>query len=259
MLDIKQIASFYPDSLRPFKKNILREYLQYKILEAMFNSPAANDLSFMGGTAIHMLHGSHRFSEDLDFDNLGLNSDGFNDLISQIKKSMIRQGYHIESRVVIKNAFRAYLKFPEVLYRNKITRHKQEKLSIQIDMEPQNYHYSPDHFILNKFDVFQRINAAPIDLLLSQKILCVFMRSRIIGRDFYDIIFLFKKTQPDFSYLQDKIQIGNAKDLKRRLLEKCKNVDFDRLAKDISPFLYNPDEAKKIKLFPDFINQVNIE
>ncbi len=259
MLDIKQIASFYPKSLRPFKKNILREYLQHKILEAVFNSPAANYLSFIGGTAIHIIHGSHRFSEDLDFDNLSLNPDGFNKLVSQIKKSMSRQGYHIESRVVIKNAFRAYLKFPEVLYRNKITRHKQEKLSIQIDMEPQNYHYSPDQFILNKFDVFQRINAAPIDLLLSQKILCVFMRPRIIGRDFYDIIFLLGKTQPDFSYLQDKIHIRNGKELKSRLREKCKDADFDRLAKDISPFLYNPDEADKIKMFPEFINQVDIE
>ena len=36
MLDIKQIESFYPEPLRPFRKNLLREYLQYKILEAIF-------------------------------------------------------------------------------------------------------------------------------------------------------------------------------------------------------------------------------
>ena len=29
MLDIKQIESFYPEPLRAFKKNLLREYLQF--------------------------------------------------------------------------------------------------------------------------------------------------------------------------------------------------------------------------------------
>ena len=36
MLDLKQIESFYPEYLRSFKRNLLREYLQYKILEAIF-------------------------------------------------------------------------------------------------------------------------------------------------------------------------------------------------------------------------------
>jgi len=30
MLNIKQIEQNYPENLRAFKKNILREYLQYK-------------------------------------------------------------------------------------------------------------------------------------------------------------------------------------------------------------------------------------
>ena len=256
MLDIKQIETFYPDSLKPFKRNILREYLQYKILEAVFDSPLGNRLSFMGGTAIHILHGSHRFSEYLDFDNQGLGAEDFKGLVSQITKQMSRQGYKIESRVTQKKAFRAYLKLPEILYRNKITRHKQEKLAIQIDTEPQNFQYSKDQFILNKFDVFQRINAVPVDLLLSQKILCVFTRPRIIGRDIYDIIFLLGKTHPNFSYLQERIHIGNFEVLKKRLLEKCRNVDFNRLANEVSPFLFNPDEAKKIFIFPDYIKKM---
>lgn len=257
MLDIKQIETFYPDSVKPFKKNILREYLQYKLLEAVFDSSYGPYLSFMGGTAIHILHGSSRFSEDLDFDNLGLRSDDFKSLVSQVKKRISRQGYHIESRIRTKKAFRAYLKFPKVLYRNGITKHKQEKLSIQIDMEPQNFKYSKVPFILNKFDVFQRIHSVPADLLLSQKILCVFTRSRTIGRDFYDIIFLLGKTHPNYSYLQEKINIGNSSVLKKRLLEKCRSVDFNRLAREVSPFLFNPDEAKKISLFPDYLKKTN--
>jgi len=253
MLDIKQIETFYPDFLKPFKKNILREYLQYKILEAIFDSPFGNRLFFMGGTAIHVLHGSNRFSEDLDFDNLDLLSNDFKDFASQIVKRLSLQGYNIEPKVVTKKAFRVYLKFPEILYENKITQHKHEKLSIQIDTEPQNFQYSKDQFILNKFDVFQRINAVPINLLLSQKISCIFTRPHLMGRDFYDILFLLGKTSADFSYLEQKLGIKDSVTLKKRLLEKCKQVDFNQLARDISPFLFSADDAKRISLFLDYI------
>jgi hypothetical protein len=119
--------------------------------------------------------------------------------------------------------------------------------------EPQNYQYSKDQFILNKFDVFQRINAVPIDLLLSQKILCIFTRPRLMGRDFYDILFLLGKTKADFSYLEEKLGIKDSVTLKKRLLEKCKRVDFNQLAIDVTPFLYNAEDARKISLFPDYI------
>ncbi|MBI5606638.1 MAG: nucleotidyl transferase AbiEii/AbiGii toxin family protein, partial [Deltaproteobacteria bacterium] len=46
MLELSQIESWYPEPLRPFKKNLLREYLQYKILEIIFTSPYANSLAF---------------------------------------------------------------------------------------------------------------------------------------------------------------------------------------------------------------------
>ena len=253
MLDIKQIETFYPDFLRPFKKNMLREYLQYKILEAIFDSPIGNRLIFMGGTAIHILHGNDRFSEDLDFDNLGLLPVDFEEIVSQIVKRLSLQGYNIESKVVIGKAFRAYFKFSEILYENRITKHKHEKLSIQIDTELQNFQYFKDQSILNKFDVFQRINAVPIDLLLSQKILCIFTRPRLMGRDFYDILFLLGKTNANFSYLDKKLGITNSVSLKKRLIEKCREVDFSQLTRDVSPFLYNADDAKKISLFLDFI------
>ncbi|MFO7979645.1 MAG: nucleotidyl transferase AbiEii/AbiGii toxin family protein [Candidatus Aminicenantes bacterium] len=259
MLDMKQIESFYPDSLKPFKRNLLREHLQYKILEALFDSPFGKNLSFMGGTAIHILHGSPRFSEDLDFDNQGLRPDDFKDLVSQILRRMRRLGYDIESRVVTQKAFRAYLKFPEILYKYKITPHKQEKLSIQIDTESQDFTYDKEQFILNKFDVFQRINAVPADLLLSQKILCVFTRPRPMGRDFYDIIFLLGRTRPHFTYLREKINVGDWGVLKKRLLEKCRTVDFKRLEKEVAPFLFNPDDAHKISLFPDYIKKMEFK
>lgn len=72
MLELNQIESYYPEHLRVFKKNILREYLQYKILEIIYDSKFTVNLVFMGGTAIRIIHGGSRFSEDLDFDNINL-------------------------------------------------------------------------------------------------------------------------------------------------------------------------------------------
>ena len=70
MLNIREIEKYYPAHLHSFKRFMLREYLQYKILEIIFDGPYADRLIFLGGTCLRIVHGNQRFSEDLDFDNL---------------------------------------------------------------------------------------------------------------------------------------------------------------------------------------------
>lgn len=60
MLSLNQIEKFYTDKEKPFKKNILREYLQYKILEIIFNQSFSNKLSFMGGTCLRIVYGTSK-------------------------------------------------------------------------------------------------------------------------------------------------------------------------------------------------------
>ena len=255
MLDIKQIESFYPEHLWPFKKNLLREYLQYKILEAIFESPMADKLTFMGGTCIHMVHGSPRFSEDLDFDNPGIGRHDFEALSHKVKRILELQGYTVELKNTYQDAFRAYLRFPGLLYDSGIYGHRDEKLLIQIDTEPQEVQYNPDKFILNKFDVFSRINIVPADILAAQKIFCIFNRSRPMGRDFFDVVFLLGKVEVNFDYLIRKMSIRNKTELKDRLLLRCAQLDFRRLAKDLEPFVYSKKEANRVLMFPEFVQQ----
>jgi predicted nucleotidyltransferase component of viral defense system len=257
MLDIKQIQSFYPENLRPYQRNLLREYLQFKILETIYDTRLGQNLIFMGGTAIHLVHGNTRFSEDLDFDNRGLKESDFDSLIATVKMSLARMGYKLDYRNVYRNAFRSYLKFSDILFELKISGHKQEMLNIQIDTEPQKFEYDPDKFIINKFDVFQRISVVPSDILLAQKIYCIFSRPRSMGRDFYDSVFLMGKTKPNMDYLREKMGIKNSKELKSRLMTKCKDINFAKLAKDIEPFLYDPRETKKVLHFFEFIQSVD--
>ena len=256
MLNIKEIESYYPENLRAFKRSLMREYLQYKIMEIIFGSKQSECLSFLGGTAIRMLHGNKRFSEDLDFDNFGLKENEFENLATVIRKKLKMEGYNAEIKNVFKNAYHCYVRIPGLLFDSGLSGHKEEKILIQIDTEPQHFDYLPDNLIINKFDVFCRIQVTPPDILLSQKIVAIFNRKRKMGRDFYDTLFLFGKVMPDFDFLRQKIGVQDMAELKERLLSLCKALDFAALARDVEPFLFSAIDAKKILAFPDYINQV---
>jgi len=184
MLNLKQIESFYPENLRIHKKNLLREYLQYVILDVIYSSEYGSRLVFMGGTAIHIIHGNRRFSEDLDFDNKGLSKEDFEGLSQNVLRKLELYGYSVEIENRYRGSFRCFVKFPGIFYQYDISSHPQEKLTIQIDSEPQDVDYKTERVILNKFDIFLRINAVPPDVLLAQKILAILNRPRAMGRDF---------------------------------------------------------------------------
>lgn len=256
MLSLSQIERSYPDNLQAFKRNILREYLQYKILEIIFNSKFAEKLSFLGGTALRIVYGNTRFSEDLDFDNFGLVKDDFSNLAEKIKRDLQKEGYDAEIRNVFKGAYRCYIKIPKILFDNKVSDLEQEKIMIQLDTVPHNFSYIPDKKILNKFDVFTQIFSTPLDILLSQKIYAAFNRKRTKGRDFFDIIFLLSKTKPNYGYLDKQLKIKNSKELKELVLRSVEKIDFDDLAKDVEPFLFDPADSRKIKMFSEYVRQI---
>lgn len=253
MLDIKEIEAFYPVELRQYKRNLLREYLQYKILEIIFDSDFGNRLFFMGGTAIRILHNNDRFSEDLDFDNRGLTNKEFEELSRLISRNLAREGYANEISESYKGAFRCNVKFTGLLHSIGLSAHKEERLLIQVDTEPQHYEYQPEKNIINKFNIFVRINLVPIETLLAQKIYAIFNRHRPMGRDFYDAVFLWSRTKPDFNYLQKKMNIAEMATLKERLLHHCSQLDFPQLSRDVLPFLFNPHNVKKVTCFREFI------
>ncbi len=256
MLDLAQIESFYPESLRPFKRNLLREYFQYKILETIYDSEFGAKLVFMGGTAIRIVHANTRFSEDLDFDNLGLSQDEFGSLIKLIQRRLELEGYVVEFKNVFRKAYTCEIKILGVLFSYGLSGHRQEKLLIKLNAGAQEFSYLLDKIILNKFDVFLRANVVPVDILLAQKIYAVFNRRRSVGRDFYDIVYLLGKAKPNIDYLRSKLKIKDDADLKRRLLERCGELDFKVLAREVEPFLFMPADAKKVLGFYQYIEGI---
>lgn len=253
MINISDIERFYPENQKPFKRNILREYLQYKILNIIFDTEYASRLSFMGGTCLRIIFGTNRFSEDLDFDNTGLTADELDFLSEIIAKKLEDEGYQAEIKTVHKGAFRCYIKMPGLLYGSGLSGFREEKILIQLDTEPQQYDYRRESFLLNRFDVFTRIYYTPVNILLSQKLWAVLNRKTPKGRDYYDVIFLFGLTQPDYGYLEKKAGVTNLQELKIRLMQKLEMTDTSTLVKDVEPFLIQPDDSKRIELFPEFV------
>lgn len=256
MIAFDQILAAYPENLRAFRENILKEYLQYKILNIIFNSSYAGKLAFLGGTALRIIYGSTRFSEDLDFDNFNLSGEEFADLGDIIQKDLALEGFETEVNTVTRNAYRIRIRIPKLLFDLGLSAMSTHKIFIQVDTAPHNFQYIPEKPLLNKFDVFTQINAVPKDLLLSQKICASVNRKRIMGRDFFDIVFLHGiGAKPDFVYLKKNIGIDNRENLKKYLLEKTAKLDFEDLAKDVEPLLFDPRDKKKVLLFRKFADQ----
>lgn len=259
MLSLEELKPFYPESLHNFERFIIREYLQYKILELIFESSYESKLAFLGGTCLRIVYNNSRFSEDLDFDNFNLSMNDFNEITQQVKTGLERLGYEVDLRNVLKGAYHCYIRFPELLYNEGLTKHKEERILIRLDTEPHNFHYKPDQPVLNKFDVFTQINSTPKDILLAQKFYAVINRKRNKGRDFFDIVFLLGLGEiPNYEYLSLKLGIDSSNELRQKIIEKCNKINMKEMAQDVSPFLFNKKDEKKILLFPDFIKQAKL-
>jgi predicted nucleotidyltransferase component of viral defense system len=259
MLSLSELIQFYPEPLRGYKSFILREYLQCKILQIIFNDqPKANKLCFIGGTSLRLLYNNNRFSEDIDFDHHGLTEKEFESISKRIQQQLELEGYTVEMRNVSAGAYHCYIQFPGLLYKEGLSGHPEQKILIQLDSESQQYDFNPDKIILNKFDVFTEIPVAPLSLLLAQKCYAMMNRKRSKGRDFFDIVFLLSKVKkPDYQYLNQKLGIDNGEKLKEKMLETCARLNMKEMAADVAPFLFNPEDSKKVLLFEQYIRQIN--
>jgi len=257
MLEFQQIIEQYPGNLQHYRRAILREYLQYKILQAIFDSKHASKLAFLGGTALRIVHGNTRFSEDIDLDNFGLSWSEFGEVTNKVSRFLSLEGFDVEMKNIKKGAYHCYLRFPELLYHQGLSPLPGEKILIQVDTTSQGFTYQTENFLLNKFDVFTEIRVTPLDILLSQKLYTAVNRKRPKGRDFYDITFLVSRTKPNYAFLQMKLGIENENQLKKELQSRFADFDFKAIAQDVAPFLMNQNEINRVEKFQQFWDQVN--
>ena len=255
MEDLNSVLRYAKSKNYPINnpRGLYVEYLQYELLRSIFKH--TNKLSFIGGTALRVIFRTQRFSEDLDFDNFGITESEFGDLTQKIQQDMAVLGFQVEFRNVLKGAYHCYFKFSKILHRFGFSPNEDEKILVRLDTVNQNYFFKPETAVLQNFGLFFEVKHNPKDILLSQKLVASLERKRSKGRDFYDITYLMDITSPNLQYLNHKIGISTLPELKERILERCDEVNFDEMAKDVAPFLFNPADTIRITKFKQFIQQ----
>lgn len=258
MMSLDQIQKWFSDDLHTKSLGMLREYLQYEVLKIIFESKHGNAYTFLGGTCLRIVYGTERFSEDLDFDNVGLEAEQFEETGEAIKRELELLGYTVKIRFIYKGAFHCNITFPGLLFDYGMSGHKEAKLLIKLDTEKQHYEYERSLVRLQKFGVSADIFATPKALLASQKIAAIMGRKRPKGRDFYDLAWLLKRTTPDYGYLKQRFEVTTPEGLRQLINERIAPFDFDQLTRDVAPFLFNQESLKMVNEFPEFWQEVSL-
>lgn len=255
MLTFEQIKKYYSDELlMKNSKAILVEYLQYELLDSLFQQAGSEYLSFIGGTAIRIVYGSSRFSEDLDFDNFGLSFADFEELLKKVVINMEQKGFDLEFRLIEKGAYHCFIKFPQILSVNGLPEQPGEKILVRIDAVRKEKLFEPKQHILDSFNVYQKILINSADIILSQKIIAILERKRAKGRDFYDVSYLLGMCDPNFDYLFKRKGIKKA-ELLPMLLKKVDELDMPSLVRDVLPFLMKSSDQERVLSFREYIEQ----
>jgi predicted nucleotidyltransferase component of viral defense system len=258
MIDMASLVKQYPQELSGFKRNILAEYLQCRVLAAIYGSEYSRSLVFMGGTAIRLCYENRRFSEDLDFDNRGLRKKDFISVSEKAASILALEGYASECDFSFKAAFRCFIRFPGLYHRHGLSGHEGEKLLLQIDAEPQGVDYETRTAVINRAGVFARVAVPAPAVLLSMKITALLGRKREKGRDFYDVTYLSGITAPDYGYLSQKAGIRNGTELKEALIKKISRLNIKALAADVSPFLFSRPDEQRVVHFGEFVSEMKV-
>lgn len=260
MINIEQIKTFFPPQIQnttTFDKQILKEYIQLMILDYLSTTPYISKISFIGGTNLRLVKGIDRFSEDLDFDCKNLSEDDFIQMTNGVIQFLTRFGLKVEVRdkenTKLK-AFRRNIYFPEFLFDLGLSGHKDERFLIKIESQDQGIIYQPIITNIKGCGFFIPFPMPSNGVLCSMKIAATINRSK--GRDFYDLMFLFSQTKPDYDFLSKRCGINNLDELKQAFDNLLIKVDLKKKQKDFEHLLFNKQNSDKILLFKEFIQSL---
>jgi len=62
-------------------------------------------------------------------------------------------------------------------------------------------------------------------------------------------------TKPNIPYIKNKLWFQDLEETKIEILKLCKKLDFQKLAKDVKPFLINNEEINRVLMFEEYIRQ----
>ncbi len=244
----------------------LRESIQKIALLGLWRAKFYEHAAFYGGTALRLLYGLNRFSEDLDFSLLKttesfslspynkaiqaeLESFGFETHVTEKEKT---------AQTKIKSAFIKANTKQHLIHVNAPKKfihtlnHDQKlKVKIEVDIDPPGNFQTHSELLLEPLP-FSVLTFSKEDLFAGKihAILCRGWLNRVKGRDWYDLVwFVTQNISLNLSHLKQRlIQSGHLEaeepfsqrefwDLYTKRLQQ---IDFEHAKTDILPFIKDP-------------------
>lgn len=260
MMQLELIKNFFPPGIREnasFQKYMLKEYIQLLILDFLSSTPFIEKIAFIGGTYLRLVKGIDRFSEDLDFDCKDFSKEEFTEMTDAVITFLKRDGLRVEVRDRENKkltAFRRNIYFPELLFELGLSGHREERFLIKIESEDQQMPYKPEVVNIKGCGLYFPFPVPPDSVICSMKISAMLSRQK--GRDFYDVMFLLAQTQPDYSFLAEKLNIHNLEELKNEVFKILETVDLDKKKRDFEHLLFTKRSSERILSVGEFFQDL---
>jgi hypothetical protein len=249
------LATLVRESRNPTQsRNIVREYLQARILGILQRRGAMVPLAFQGGTALRFLFSIPRFSEDLDF-SLERPDANYNfwDYLRAVEKMFLAEGYNLNLKISdLKIVHSAFIRFYGLLYELNLSMQPGEALSVKIEIDTRPpIGAGLTTTLIRRYETLhlQHHDRAS---LLAGKMHAILQRSFVKGRDLYDIIWYLSDPNwpsPNLRMLNNALQQTkwdgpelNEQNWRTMLWERLKGIKWDRVQSDVQPFLEHQHE-----------------
>lgn len=238
---------------------LVREYLQARILQGLQRAGAFERWAFLGGTALRFLYRLPRFSEDLDFSLTKARGTGqsterdFTKYLEAVKNTFESEAYTVNIRKhsdrVVKSAF---IVFPGLLYEIGLSSHREQKLSIKIEIDTNPPPHASFRTSLVRLHVFLHLLHYDKSSLFAGKLHAILQRPYVKGRDVYDLIWYL--SDPDWpdpnlplldaSLVQTGMNLTDSQvtDWRTLVAERIAAAEWKGVVSDVRPFLERSEE-----------------
>ena len=240
------------------KRGILREYLQTLILSEVYSQKVSKKLSFIGGTSLRLIRNLNRFSEDLDFDNLGLSDSETRSVFSTASRKLTMMNIDVEFsfKIIQSGIGHGSIKFQALLKDIGISTDPREKVRIDLDFTTPNKPRKTENVLYARYGYVINILTNTLPVLAMQKADAFLHRKDPKARDLYDVIWLFSRNiVPELSVSQNEYK--SMKELQKALMNRYTELekDLDKMRRSLDPFLFENGASIDLKIFPALIKQ----
>jgi len=179
--ELQKIADKYQTTL----DNVAKEYFQHIYLGGLYREKNSEKLLFKGGTALRLVFGSPRFSEDLDFNGVGISVAQIEGIVESVLAKMEEQGLKtgIEESQKTSGGYLAIFRFGGEGYTSGI------QMEVSLRTAAQNKGGSVALVRSDLLPPYTLYHLNEMDLVKEKVGACL---SRGKARDFYDLYFILR-------------------------------------------------------------------